>query len=144
MDSKSFLGFTASNANGYPFSSGHCVLVMDDEEFILDLLESMLRCFGCDIVKCVNGAEAVAQYQRAVDSGRPYLAAIMDLKMPGGMDGVEVARRIRRLDPDAKLIVSSGYAAEPVMVDHESYGFCASLPKPYSLAGLAGVLAQFF
>ena len=57
------------------------------------------------------------------------------------MGGKDAAEQILLLDPNAKLIVSSGYSDDPVMADHESFGFCLSLPKPYRLSDLAKMLA---
>jgi hypothetical protein len=50
------------------------------------------------------------------------------------------ARAIRRIDPRAQLIVSSGYSNDPIMADFRIYGFNAALLKPYGIAEIAGVL----
>lgn len=64
---------------------------------------------------------------------KPFGVVILDLTIPGGMGGTEVAGHILKMDPKARLIVASGYATDPVMENHQAYGFCAMLRKPYTL-----------
>lgn len=66
----------------------------------------------------------------------------MDLTIPGGMGGKEAARCILEVDPGARLIVSSGYSNDPVMAEYASFGFRATLVKPYSATELARVLSE--
>jgi len=47
------------------------------------------------------------------------------------MGGKEAARQILEIDPSACLVVSNGYANDPVVADYSRYGFSASLAKPY-------------
>ena len=72
----------------------------------------------------------------------PFSLVIMDLTIPCGMGGVEAARQILSLDPEAQLIVSSGYSADPVMANFSIYGFCAALEKPYNVAEIARILQR--
>jgi len=58
------------------------------------------------------------------------------------MGGLEVARNILRIDPDARLVVSSGYADDPVMANCVEYGFTEVIAKPYNLKKLEAVLSQ--
>ena len=124
----------ATNPTGLP------VLVMDDEAMIRDLLTDMLARLGFQARTCVCGEDAVALYQDALSQGPAYSAVIMDLTIPGGMGGQDAAARILAMDPAARLIVSSGYSNDPVLADHQRFGFSATLMKPYSLAGIARTL----
>jgi DNA-binding NarL/FixJ family response regulator len=65
----------------------------------------------------------------------------MDLTIPGGMGGLETARRIAAIDPEARLIVSSGYSDDPVMANPQEYGFCAAIEKPYKASDITDVLS---
>ena len=67
---------------------------------------------------------------------------ILDLTVPGGMGGVETARRLSTLDPAAKSIVSSGYSDDPVMAEHERFGFAGVIVKPYTVSELASALRE--
>jgi CheY-like chemotaxis protein len=66
----------------------------------------------------------------------------MDLTIPGGMGGVEAARQILAFDPEAQLIVSSGYSEDPVMANFAAYGFCAALEKPFNVEAINRILQQ--
>lgn len=120
---------------------GGSVAVMDDEEMIRDLTGAMLTELGYQVRTCSDGAEAVELYRGSRAAGTPLSAVIMDLTIPGGMGGKEAARRILEIDPGACLIVSSGYSNDPVMSDYQSFGFCATLVKPYSAREVARVLS---
>jgi PAS domain S-box-containing protein len=113
------------------------VLVMDDEALIRNLATQLLQHLGYGVTSCANGEEAVTLYGAAMRSGAPFLAAIIDLTIPGGMGGKEAAQRILAIDPAARLIVSSGYSSDPVMADFVNHGFCAAMAKPYRVADLA-------
>ena len=118
------------------------ILVMDDDETILNVASQMLGYIGYNVTTCVNGEEAIELYKHSIESGTPYLAIILGLKVDVGMGGLEAARHIIAIDPNAKLIISSGYSDDQVMADHKSYGFHVSLPKPYGLSYLSKVLAS--
>jgi len=62
---------------------------------------------------------------------------ILDLTIPGGMGGLEVAHIIRGMDPDATLVVSSGYSQDAVMADFRDHGFSGAVEKPYTMEGLS-------
>ena len=67
---------------------------------------------------------------------------IMDITVPGGVGGVEAVERLVAVDPEAKVIVSSGYSTDPVMACYEQYGFVGKLVKPYRIG--KKVDAMFF
>ena len=116
------------------------ILVMDDEEAIRDLLVQMLTRCGYEADAARFGAEAIELYKRAYDAGRPYAAVIMDLTVPGGMGGKEAIRKLVAIDPHVRVVVSSGYANDPVMANYRQYNFRGACPKPYKVTELSGVL----
>jgi DNA-binding NarL/FixJ family response regulator len=67
-----------------------------------------------------------------MEIGKTFSVVILDMMIPGGIGGVEVARRILRIDPHANLLVSSGYTDNPVIAEYARYGFRGSLIKPYN------------
>lgn len=125
------------NSESRPESS---VLVMDDEQMILDLAETMLKELGYRVTTCSSGEEAVARYKCAFEDGAPYTFVIMDLTVPGGMGGKEAAGQILAIDPDACLIVSSGYSNDPIISDFRRFGFAAAAVKPYGVSEISGML----
>ena len=108
------------------------LLVMDDEEALRRLLDVVLTKAGYRVQTARDGAEAVALYESAKDSGNPFDAVLLDLTVSGGMGGLEAASKIRELDRSARLVVSSGYSDSPVMANFQDYGFDGVIPKPWS------------
>jgi two-component system cell cycle sensor histidine kinase/response regulator CckA len=123
-----------------PTRSAGRILVMDDEEAICDLLSDMLTALGYESVCTRHGAEAIAAYQHAQAAGQPFMAAILDITVPGGMGGKETMASLRALDPQVKAVISSGYAQDPIMADFIQYGFSAVVAKPYTVGGLQHAL----
>lgn len=128
---------TAHIADGHAAGS---VLVMDDEEMIRELASEMLIYLGYQVTSCGDGSEAVTRYADALQSGTPFAAVIMDLTIPGGMGGKEAAQQILALDPDAFLVVSSGYSNDPIMANYRAYGFRRAVAKPYKINELEQAL----
>ncbi|MBM4319133.1 MAG: PAS domain S-box protein [Deltaproteobacteria bacterium] len=118
------------------------ILVMDDDEMIRLVLQSMLVQLGHEVTMTVDGAAAIEQYLAALADRRPFDLVIMDLVVPGGMDGVEAMKRLREIDPQVKAIISSGYATDPVVVDYRQHGFAGYLCKPYRFDELTRTLAS--
>ena len=66
----------------------------------------------------------------------------MDLTIPGGMGGKEGIGEFKRIDPDARVIVSSGYSGDPVMSEFREHGFVGVVKKPYKIEDLGEVLNE--
>lgn len=120
---------------------GH-ILIMDDEEMIRSVSSSMLKMFGYTVDFAVDGKEAIEKFRSAYKSGKPFDIVIMDLTIPGGMGGKEAVQEILDLDPEAKVIVSSGYSTDPVMANYAKYGFKGRIVKPFQLEDLKKELAR--
>ena len=116
------------------------ILVMDDEEIIRETVTSMLEFLGYEVEIAEEGDEALGKYKRAYADRRPFSAVIMDLTIPGGMGGKEAVRVLRKFDPDARVIVSSGYNTDPIMANYVEYGFDGVVPKPYQIEELGRVV----
>lgn len=118
------------------------ILIMDDEEMLRNVAKAMLTKLGNTVVLAADGVEAVKCYQQAMNSDNPIQLVIMDLNIPGGMGGKEAVQEIHKLNPEAKVIVSSGYSNDPVMANFKKYGFCATIAKPFQLQDLSRVLSH--
>lgn len=113
------------------------VLVMDDEEIVREAAGAILEELGYDVVFASHGAEAIEVYGSAMATGRPFDAVIMDLTVPAGMGGREAVKKLLEMDPEASVIVSSGYSNDDIMSNYGKFGFRAVIAKPYRLAELS-------
>ncbi len=107
------------------------VLLVDDEETVRGVGAEMLQEFGFATLTANNGREAVEIF-----SSTPDIAfVILDLTMPH-MDGEQCFRELRRLDPDVKVILSSGYSEHEVTRKFVGKGLAGFIQKPYTLSVL--------
>lgn len=118
------------------------VLVMDDEAIVRQVSTHALSLAGYHTEATNSGRDAVDAYQRALAEDRRFDAVVLDLTVPGGMGGRDAAAEILRLDPSARLMVSSGYSEDSAMAEFRRYGFSAVLPKPYSARQLCDAVQR--
>jgi len=113
---------------------GQVLLVEDDEE-VAALVGEMLAQLGYGVTRAASAAAALG----ALADGRPVDVIFSDIMMPGGMNGVELAREIKRRRSDVPVLLTSGYAQASV---HEAQDAGIQiLPKPYQLEELAAALS---
>ena len=116
------------------------ILVMDDEKAVRDIISLLLGRIGYTVETVEEGNKALVRYQERMNQGSPFSVVIMDLTIPGGMGGKEAVKNILEIDPDAKVIVSSGYADDPIMANYTKFGFKGVIAKPYTLNKLQETL----
>jgi CheY-like chemotaxis protein len=116
------------------------ILLMDDEEIVRMVASMMVKSLGHDITCTENGENAIAKFSEAMSSGRPFDVVILDLTVKGNMGGAQAAVELRQIDPAVKIIVSSGYSDSAAVSSYRSYGFAASLNKPYTIETLRDTL----
>ncbi len=119
------------------------VLVMDDEESVREVVGEMLKYLGYQVVTASGGSEALTLYRKSFESGQSYDLVITDLTVPGDLGGVEFLKKLQEVDPEAKVIISSGYSTDPVMAQYKSHGFLDVIVKPYTVQDLDRKLNQF-
>jgi len=130
---------TPVNAPPVPLKHGKGkVLIVDDEDDLRKVAHMILTRCGYEVVQCDNGQDAVRIYQSLFRTGTPPDVVLMDLTLRGGMNGTETAAEILHLDPDARIVCTSGSVTEEVQMIFLERGFVGVLPKPYE----AGELTQ--
>jgi CheY-like chemotaxis protein len=105
------------------------ILIIEDDEEIRDLLESLLTRQGYEVATAANGKQGVAEFQAA-----PFDLVITDIIMPE-KDGIEAIMDLRRGRPDLKLIaISGGGRSEPENYLHSAQllGANRTLRKPFT------------
>ncbi len=101
------------------------ILVADDEEVMCESLAAWLREDGYLVETASSGREAVAKARE-----KDYAIYFLDLKMPGGMDGIDAMMEIRRLHPDASIIIITAYATVDTAITAMKEGAQEYIVKP--------------
>ncbi len=116
------------------------ILIMDDEEFIRNIASEMLTKMGYSVTCAQAGEEAVSLYQEVLGGTQQFDAVILDLTIRGGMGGEKTIQELKKIDPQVKGIVSSGYSESPVLSNPKAYGFVGVVAKPYRRKELNDIL----
>ncbi len=116
------------------------VLLMDDDQNILEVVSELLEVLGYRVETASDGQQAIACYAAAFAAGRSFDVVIMDLTVPGGMGGAQALPELRKIDPHARVIVSSGYCNDPVLANFQHHGFDDIVTKPFTIDDLARVI----
>jgi PAS domain S-box-containing protein len=115
--------------------NGETILVVDDESALLAVIGKALRTYGYQILTARDGAEGVAIYARNLEN---ISVVLTDLTMPG-MSGGEMIHALRRMNPELKVIASSGLHSQ-VSATAAIPGVKHFLTKPYVLHTLLKTL----
>ena len=101
------------------------ILVVDDEDVMCESMAAWLREDGYRVDTAPNGQKAV-ELARAAD----YAICFVDLKMPGGMDGIETMMEIHRVRPEASIIIITAYATVDTAIQAMKEGAQEYIVKP--------------
>lgn len=113
------------------------VLLVDDEETVRAIGSEMLKELGFEVITARDGREAVELYK----TGKEFRVVILDLTMPH-MDGEQCFRELCRIDPDVKVIISSGFSEHDVTQKFVGKELAGYVQKPYKLSELKEVLKR--
>jgi PAS domain S-box-containing protein len=114
------------------------VLVVDDEEFVLGVVEKLLSKVGYTVLCAKNGREALEVYRN--HKGMISLV-ILDLVMPV-MDGQRCLRELLKLDPNANVLIASGQISADTSQAFMCFGANGILTKPYNSEELLSVIRE--
>jgi PAS domain S-box-containing protein len=109
------------------------VLVVEDDPDVLQSTVEMVRGIGYDVLTAADGFDALSVLRRDL----PIDVLFSDVVMPRGMNGIELAREARRLRPQLRVILSSGYASAVLAAEHGLTPDFAFIGKPYRWSDLA-------
>jgi CheY-like chemotaxis protein len=113
------------------------VLVVDDEPDLLETATTYLNEMGYTTFQAHDGPSALEVIERNADLD----LMVTDIVMPGGMNGVELAQKVRQRLPNVKLIYSSGFPADPLTDRSLHLADVPLLQKPYERAGFGAVVS---
>ena len=123
---------------GIPTGDGETILVIDDEASIREITRNTLEAFGYRVLTANDGTDALAIF---VDNIGRINAAITDMMMPY-MDGPSTVRALQKLDPNVRIIASSGLDDNSKLTDVMNAGVRHFLSKPYTADKLLKTLAD--
>jgi DNA-binding NtrC family response regulator len=108
------------------------VLVVDDEETMRSTIAQMMPLLGFDHVLAADGREAVEIFRA---NPAQFTLVLLDLTMPH-MDGEQGFTEMRRLWPDVRVVLMSGFDAHEALVRFKGRGLASFLQKPFTIAAL--------
>ena len=111
---------------------GHVLLVEDDQE-VAALTREMLGSLGFAVIHVASAEAALG----ALANARGIDVVLSDIMMPGGISGLELAREIKRRQPDLPIVLTTGFSEAAAGMRSAEFGL---LLKPYSLEALARAL----
>jgi PAS domain S-box-containing protein len=119
-----------------PWRGAGTVLVADDEEIVRNLAARMVEFAGFSALTAGDGEEALRLFGEHQDR---IVCVLLDLNMPE-MNGAEVFREIRRIAPDMRGILSSGYSEKGATERFSGLGLAGFIQKPYQFDSLLSAL----
>jgi len=111
---------------------GGRILLVDDEPGVRGVARAMLEHLGYEVVEAVDGRDAVEQF-----GGDPqgFAGVLLDLTMPR-MDGEQCFGELRRIRPDVRVLLSSGYNEQELETRFVGHGLAGFIQKPYRVSAL--------
>ncbi|MEW6158717.1 MAG: PAS domain S-box protein [Verrucomicrobiota bacterium] len=114
------------------------ILVVDDEESVRSFLAQVLEAFGFKVLLAADGREGLALFTKNASA---ITLTILDLTMPR-MNGEETFREIRKLQPEARVLLTSGYDEREAVARFRAKGLSGFLQKPFQPLDVARILQQ--
>lgn len=128
--------FARTEGAGKEWQGSGTVLLVDDEETIRALGSEMLKELGYQVITAEDGRQGLDIF----NSRKDITLVILDLTMPH-MDGEQCFRALRQVDPNVRIVMSSGFNEQEVSEKFVGKGLCGFIQKPYTLSSLRDVLS---
>lgn len=121
-----------------PVGHGELILVIDDEAVICEITKGTLETYGYRAITASDGTEGIALYAQYKDEIKVVLT---DMMMPY-MDGLATIRALQKMNPQVRIIASSGLTESSRAMEAAGVGVKTFLPKPYTAEKLLNTLAE--
>ena len=116
------------------------VLLVDDEDMIIDVGQDILKSLGYEVLPVRGGEEAVEVYKKNHDK---IDMVILDMIMPD-MGGRETYDRLKEINPDIKVLLSSGYSIDGQATEILERGCDDFIQKPFNITDLSQKIRKIF
>lgn len=118
------------------------ILLLDDEKAVRDGLSRMLKSRGHQCTAAPTGELLLEIFTQDRQNGVNFDLGILDIKIVGGMGGIETMQRLKEIDSHLPLLSMSGYPVETLFKRGENGGFAAHLIKPFSAESLSAEIER--
>jgi CheY-like chemotaxis protein len=115
------------------------VLLVDDDESVRATTRLFLEEYDCRILEATDSISALRLWQ---EHGRNVHLLVVDLVIPGEVDGLQLARRLQAEQPGLRTLLTTGYAGPGLIEELKSLPNTEFLPKPYTYAQMHAVLRR--
>ena len=122
------------------------ILIVDDQEMVRSLIADLLTDLHYEVITAGDGQDAIALYKKMTDDakaqdrpGHPIDLVILDMILPR-LDGKETFDRLREINPDVRVILSSGYDVDERAKDVLDHGALGFIQKPYHIEALLAMI----
>jgi len=112
------------------------ILIIDDEKPALSMFRLLLGAYDYSVLTAENGSDGIELFKKE----QPPIV-ITDIKMPG-IDGFEVLRQIKAINPEAEIILITGHGDTDLAQDAIAHHACGFITKPIQREALEAALKQ--
>ncbi|MCX7927140.1 MAG: response regulator [Candidatus Omnitrophica bacterium] len=114
------------------------VLVVDDEACVRGLLKQLFELKGLGVTVASDGQQALEELKKG-----NFDWVFLDVRMPG-MDGIEILKKMKQINPKAKFVMMTGYSVEDKLAEAKKIGIFTTIRKPFDLQELSQFIEQEF
>ena len=114
------------------------VLLVDDEEIIHDVCKELLEAIGCRVLSAKDGKEAIGIYRK---NHNDIDMVLLDMILPN-MGGGEVYDRLKEINPEVKVLLSSGYSIDGEATEILNRGCNGFIQKPFDMKKLSAKISK--
>ena len=118
------------------------MLVVDDEDGVRRAISQIGQAYGFEVSTAATSEEGLQAYRDRLNARRRYDTVLLDLNLRGSLNGVEVFAAIRRIDPEATVIATSGQYTDSDLDRFAQLGFAGFLPKPFTLEDFDQIVGE--
>ncbi len=119
---------------------GRMVLVVEDQVPVRAAVRESLKALDYVCEEAGTAEQALGLFRQRLDEGRPFYVVLMDLTLPGGLNGDDAMKSMRQMDARARVVACSGALGPDALETCRRLGYVDVLPKPFDVDHLMKVL----
>lgn len=112
------------------------IIIMDDDASVLRVSSKILTKLGYRTIEVTDGYQLISIYENMLSKEQNVSIVLLDLTVPGKFGSIEIAKKLKQMDKNIKIIITSGYIDNDVLINYSKFGFDGSVSKPYRISEL--------